>query len=408
MKVLRVNTTIGQGGAAHSTVNINQAVKKNGVESWMLTARGGADISNQIVSLNETKFRRYCNILVYRILGKDGFFNQNLWQNALKDLDSFDLVHIHNAHGYYMSTSILKKLLKKPCVWTLHDYRLITGGTAFPTSHHKKKSLLEKLFPFVNFGYPSEWIDRSSKRRKKFLQLVLNYNPSLVAVSQTMSRNLYSYGLPEKKNIHVIPHGLFENTLPPDAEDRLKAREKLDWPIDKHIFLFVSAQIDNPVKGFTYFKEALNNLPERDNWIAFVIGNNYENIINKVDFESLKIHFLGRVEQEKMKYYYRACDTYVSSSLDETFGRTVVEAGAEGAEIICTNLSIFHEVTEGRALFFEPANIPDLSDKLLKVLNNPLASRKRWQYAMQTRKIFSRKNMTEKYISLYQHLITTK
>lgn len=408
MKVLRINTAIDQGGAAHSAVNINQAVKKFGIESWMLTARGCDDISNQIVSLNESKLRRYCNILTYRILGKEGFFNQKLWRRTLRDLDSFDLVHLHNTHGYYMPTNILMKLLKKPCVWTLHDYRLITGGTAFPTSQHKKKSLIEKLLSFVNFGYPSEWVDRSTKRRKKFSQFVQDYNPSLVAVSQTMRRNLYSYGLPEEQTIHVIPHGLFENTLPPDAEDRLKAREELDWPTDKHIYLFVSAQIDNPVKGFTYFYEALNNLPERDSWIAYVIGNNYKNIINKVESENLNIQFLGRVEQEKMNCYYRACDTYVSSSLDETFGRTVVEAGAEGAEIICTDLSIFHEVTEGRALFFEPANIPDLSDKLWKVLKDPLTSRKRWQYATQTRQRFSRKNMTEKYLSLYQNLITTK
>lgn len=388
-------------------MNIHEAVNSRGVDGRFYSIRGKTDSDEQVFSLGEGLLRRYGNVLAYRLLGIEGFFNNKLWQEALNDLNEYDLVHLHNAHGYYLPLEVLTKLLKKPCVWTLHDYRLVTGGAAFPMPSYVKSSVTEKLLSFANFDYPGEWIDRSVKRKERYLRLVENYEPALVAVSQTMRKNLYEYGLPEEQTIHVIPHGLFEHTSPPDAVDRLKAREELGWPGDRHTFLFVSARIDNPVKGFSYFSEALNKLPDKDNCTAYVIGSSYEHIEKRVASMDLDIHFLGRVEQENMMRYYRACDTYVSSSLDETFGRTVVEAGAEGAEIICSDLPIFREVTEGRARFFEPANPSELCDKLRKVIKEPLTADERRQYAEETREQFSRQKMAEQYLTLYQNLTGT-
>lgn len=404
LKVLRIHTSNSQGGAGHSAMNINKAVNRKDVDSWFYSIRGFTDLNKKVISLNEGTLRRYSNVLAYRIFGKEGFFNKKIWLEALKDLDDFDLVHLHNTHGYYLPFAILEKLLEKPCVWTLHDYRLVTGGEASPLPPYKNKSLAEHLLPFANFNYPAEWINRSGKRRKKLMQLIEDYDPSLVAVSQTMKNKLHDRGLSDK-NIHVIPHGLFDEVTPLSSTERHNARRKMNWPIEKHIILFVSAQIDNPVKAFSHFIEALKELPEGEKWTAYIIGSNYQSYENKVNALNLNVHFLGKVNQNEMSNYYKACDTYVSTSLDETFGRTVLEAGAEGAEIICSDLPIFREMAKDTATYFEPANTTQLAKKLRNVIKNPLTSSKRYENAEKIRKRFSRERMAEDYIRLYKNKI---
>ncbi len=401
MKVLRINTAIDQGGAAHSAVNINQAVKELGVESWMLTARGYNDISNQIMSLNESKLRRYCNILTYRILGKEGFFNQKLWRRTLKDLDSFDLVHIHNTHGYYLPFNVLEKLLLKPCVWTLHDYWVVTGGPGFFVQQ-KNKSILEKIFFFSNLRYPKEWIDRKRKRRKKISELIKKYNPAFVAITNDMAVRLRDNGL-KSDNVNIIPHGLFESDTPPDPSIRNEIKNQLGWPTNKKVLLFISSQVDNPIKGFDVFINALTKI-NSNNWIAYVVGGNYKNSAHVANKKGLKIRFVGKVEEGKMEKYYQGCDIYVASTFDETYGRTVVEALANGCQVICSDIPVLREVTNNKALFFEVGSSDKLADIINHTIENPQSEKKLFDLALNARKRFSKNRMGKNYLKLYKQI----
>lgn len=405
MRILRINTTYNQGGAALSAVNIQKSVADLDVDTWMLSARGSQNIEKHQLSLDESKLRLGINALSYRLLGIEGFANHGLWRRILSNIDNFDLVHLHNVHGYYMPLDVLRKLLSMPCVWTLHDFWLVTGGPGFPRSPLEQRSKYEHSFPFTNFRYPAEWIDRSVKRRLRSLHLIEEFNPSLVAITQAMADRLISMGL-SASNLSIIPHGLFGSDPPPNAAKRIEAREKRGWPIDKHIFLFCAAKVDNPSKACAVFLNALNTLKGLDSWVAYIVGEKSGAARRRVDELGLNVQFEGGVSGHEMREIFCACDTYVTTTLDETFGRTVVEALAEGTFVVCTDLPVLREVTGGNAYYFPPGDFEVLGMKLKQLLTEGAIYMP--DIAKKIRKRFSRDLMAQKYIELYRAEIKRK
>ena len=406
MKVLRINTSSSQGGAALSAINIQGAVTELDVDSRMLSGSNEECLDGKILSLGVSRQRFYLNVLLYRLFGIEGAANSLLWKPILDDLDRYDLIHLHNIHGYYMPMDVLRLLLNRPCVWTLHDFWLVTGGIGFPLSGHENRSVSELLLPFANFRYPAEWIDRSKRRREKLFELIRECRPSFVAVSHAMADRLINMGL-DSDDLTIISHGFYEDAVAPEYDDRKLIREQMGWPMGKKVLLFVSAQVDNPVKGCSVFLEALKELPDQNSWVAYIAGNKYE--ISRRNSSALgsNVKFLGKIPGSEIQKYFRACDIYVTPTYDETFGRTVVEALAEGAGVVCSDLPVLREVSMGCADFFPPGGVEALRISLLRSMKM-VNSKERLDVAKKIRKKFSKNQMAEKYVELYENVTGRK
>jgi glycosyltransferase involved in cell wall biosynthesis len=404
MKVLHVNTSATEGGTGKAAFNINAALNDGGNDSWLLTARGVADASSKVLSLNESPLRLKCNVLAYRLLGQEGFFNQKLWSNWLSELEKFDVVHLHNVHGYYMPFEILDSLLSKPCVWTLHDYWLAIGGPASPIDRTSKKSLCNRLSQFSNFDYPAEWVDRSSDRKKRLQRLIDIKKPSIVVPTFTSSAILGNLGF-RSSRVTVIPHGLFGARQSPNKCDRESVRCEMGWPSDKHIFLFASANVDNGDKGFDILLQSLDALVSDSGWVVYVAGGHSTLSQRKVARHGkLDIRFLGEQSKSNMRRCFSACDTYVSPTLSESFGMTVVEALAEGAQVVCSDLDVLREVTLGHACFFEVGSAAALAIELRKQLSSDTSSIPKTAVD-EIRSTYSYSAMAKAYTNVYEQLV---
>ena len=64
---------------------------------------------------------------------------------------------------------------------------------------------------------------------------------------------------------------------------------------------------------------------------------------------------------EEVQWAYRHCSALVAASHDEGFGLPLVEAAHFGLPIICSDIPIFHEVTEEHATFFREGDAADLA-----------------------------------------------
>ncbi|HJZ12216.1 MAG TPA: glycosyltransferase, partial [Acidobacteriota bacterium] len=158
-------------------------------------------------------------------------------------------------------------------------------------------------------------------------------------------------------------------------------------------------------KGFQEFLEALAKLRDIPMKVL-VFGTKTVKIptIENVDFRFLdRIHSL-----ELLRLIYSASDTFVISSLHESFGQTALEAMACGTPItgFCTG-GIPDMVRPGvTGLLADAGSAEDLAQKIRWMANHP---NERTQMALNARQIveqeFSLDVQARNYIELYESLI---
>jgi len=399
MKILHINTAYSRGGAALFARQLHNGLNHRGIDSTFLNAREPADIDKKLLSLEETKVRRIFNVLMYRFVGIEGLFNHKLWRKLEDDISDYDLIHLHNAHGYYLPSAVLEWILSKSCVWTLHDFSLLTGGPGYPRNPDTAKRL-EKYFPFFSAQYPREYFDRSNMRRQKNLKLVGELEPDLVVPSYTMASRISSMGFPQLPT-RVITHGLFNEGFT-EIENRADIRRRLGWSVKGYSILFVAAQVNHPLKGLKTLLKAVENMPRGSSWTLYIVGEGNKPETRLDNNENIK--YLGSIERRLVRECFRACDLYVNPTHDETFGLTTVEAIAEGVQVVCSDLPILREVTLGHAKYFRAGDSATLAKLIIADMNNNLSHHSRL-ISDEIRQNYSSEKMLDQYIKLYDDVI---
>ena len=104
---------------------------------------------------------------------------------------------------------------------------------------------------------------------------------------------------------------------------------------------------------------------------------NQKNIIKKITDEIISndaseyVVLLGAVEKQKLLELYTKCELLFYTSPCESAGYTLVEAMSCGSSILCSNMTAAPETCEKAALYFDPFNIVDMTDKLGYLLDRP-------------------------------------
>ncbi len=80
--------------------------------------------------------------------------------------------------------------------------------------------------------------------------------------------------------------------------------------------------------------------------------------------------FTGFVEDACLKWLYQNTRAYVFPSLSEGFGLPSLEAMAHGAPVVSSNATCLEEINGKAALYFDPLDIRDMSNKINQMLLN--------------------------------------
>jgi len=135
LRIVHINLTDSQGGAAIAARRLHLALRRAGHDSRMLVWRKYTD--DPFVEIFEKgAFRRGLSQVVGRKL--DEFGLQYLFHPASMRLPEHpwlreaDIVNLHLGHGGYLSTRALPRLSRRaPLVWTMHDLWAVSGHCAF-------------------------------------------------------------------------------------------------------------------------------------------------------------------------------------------------------------------------------------------------------------------------------------
>jgi putative colanic acid biosynthesis glycosyltransferase len=404
LKVLHINTAFGIGGAASAAASIHDAVSGlPGVSSEMVVGRVRGTLPPSVHAIGMTRAQFLLNVLAFRLLGIEGAANLRSWRKELARVSAAQVIHLHNAHGYYLPDSIFRQLFVRPLVWTLHDYWLGTGRRGFPKPAHVAPSRLERIFPSYGAGHPIEWIDRSAKRRSSLAALVNRQAPIIVVPTHDMAGRLAGLGL-ARDMIEVIPHGIFADGEYPDGIDRAGLRRRLELPLDQTIILFVAAHVDEPRKGWSILADAASMLPNPDRYTIVAIGDRFAGPAAMKGFS--RVIFTGPKPTWAMADYYRAADVFVSPSLDETFGLTIAEALGYGIDVICSDLDVYREVASEHAMYFQTGSARSLADTFARL--RPAVSEIASARMRTIRDRFSTRRMALAYGTLYDRARATQ
>lgn len=131
-------------------------------------------------------------------------------------------------------------------------------------------------------------------------------------------------------------------------------------------FILTVSKIE-PRKNLKRLIYAFNQL--KNNEVDLVIVGEY-GWGEKIKNENKKIKFLGYISDTQLYSLYSSCLFFVFPSIWEGFGYPLVEAMNFQIPIVCSNALPIKEIVKDTALFFNPFNINDITDKMKKMIKD--------------------------------------
>lgn len=319
-------------GVSTSVYNLREALKKLGHTVYIVT------VNDSIIKHEYDEKEK-----VLRIPGIPiGIYDYRLSEiypiSTVKAIKKWklDVIHSHTEFGVGIFARILAKKFKIPLVHTYHT--LYEDYTHYITHNH---------------------FDKLSKKIVKDLTKVYCVKTAKETIVPTEKiYKLFKEKYMITKNVSVIPSGIdierfFEENVEHDKVEQIK--EKYGITKDDFTIIFVGRLAQE--KNIEFLLNAQQKLIEKriNNIKLLIVGDgpdkeNYINITRKLNIFD-KVIFTGKIEQDKIQYYYQCADAFVTASNSETQGLTVIEAMAAGVVPICINDMAFIDMLPKKSLF---------------------------------------------------------
>jgi len=350
MKVLMINYTDYEGGAARVAYRLKESLKAKGHVVHMGVGRKTLD-DPDIIQCRWGKGN--LSLLYWRIIleieGCIGY--QYIFRPGIKRikklglLSGVDVVHIHNLHGGYINLDIVSQLASyKPIIWTFHDMWPLTGHCAHALDCERWKTSCIRC-PDLN-RYPAIRRDCASFlwRRKAENAKRLKGSGIIVSPSNWLDRLVAESFMRRIKHV-IIPNGVDTNIFRPRPKTLM--RKELDLPQDRFILCFAAeGGARNPWKGFNLLMDILRRLmKDRPIPYAVIIGNNDRKyLLEDLGFEG---KIIGKITKETiMAKYYAASDVYLMTSIVENCPLVIIEALACGLPVLAFNVGGITELID--------------------------------------------------------------
>lgn len=237
-----------------------------------------------------------------------------------------DLIHLHWVAGVMDYREAPLVFYGKPIVWTLHDMNPFTGGCHYALECTRYQ---ERCGACPQLG-SSQPLDISRQIWEEKHQAYQALDLHLVTPSSWLKECAGKSSLVGRFPCQVIPNGFPLEIFAPQSKKQ--ARTELKIPLDKKVILFGAAAVNYPRKGFPYLREALNHLPDGENYVLISFGS-----VPNIQHLALNIrarHFGAISEQSKLAKIYAAADVYVTPTLADNLPNTIAEAMGCGTPVV--------------------------------------------------------------------------
>ena len=320
MKVLHL-TTQSTGGSYEYAALLSTALAEQGVVSDVVckSSPPGSGVRlflNRVIRRASVSFSREPWHGTRRLLSPP----------AVEDLDGVDVVHLHTVADWFDVPSWLETLPREiGVVISLHDMWHFTGGCFL---YRGCNLYSETCSPCPILKSPFNWVLARDEHRRK-LQAYRNCRAQFVAISFWLAELAGRSPIVKASGgVRVIPPGIDTTVFNPQDKDR--CRKQLDLPQNAFVIITGGASLTDANKNVPWLLKQLSHLPDLRHVIVLAFG---EGSVPVPDH--LNVRFTGGIRDRRdLAQLFAAADVFVSASLMETYGLTLVEAMACGTPVV--------------------------------------------------------------------------
>ena len=296
----------------------------------------------------------------------------------IRNRKKYDILHVHQMQDISFLICLISKFFKLPLI-----VKVANSGKRF-----------DPLF----------FINHSKISRKFVLKTMINNIDYVISINKEIKKQLLELGF-KKSKILEIPNGVKTDVMPYGGKS-IKKFLKINK--DDYLISFVGTLTKKKNVG-----KLLNAFSVIDfenlNVSLLVVGDGpeRENLsqLSKDLCIDKKTHFLGYIENVNDVLY--ETDIFILPSLQEGLPNVILEAGAVGVFVICSNISGNNDIIDNKnGILFDLNSDKDLSDKIKYLLND---DKKRSEMALKLKKQvnnnYSIHKISEKYFDVYSNLI---
>ncbi len=409
MKILHINYSDINGGAAKAAKRIHDSILNYGLQSNFLVKEKFSNEKN-IIKLQSSPFNIFISRLQNyldrfilklhqsdnKIIHSPSFFS-NKYLKYINESDA-DIVNLHWIQGNTLSIKDVARI-NKPMVWTLHDMWAFCGAEHYTSDTRWTEGYKKNNRPHHESGFDINlWTwQRKKKNWKKPIQIVSPSNWLANCVSES--------DLMGNWPVDIIPYPIDHNFWSPI--DKKLSRKNLNLRNDVKLLLFgAMGGIQDPRKGFDLLISALKNIKGNiSNLEILIFGQSAPQ--KKMDF-GFPVKFLGNInDHSKLRALYSASDIFALPSRQDNLPLTCIEALSCGLPVIAFNSSGPPSMIEHKNFGYlsEPYDTIDFANGIKWILDN-LSKKQLNEAAINfSKKKFSPMKIAQQYFKVYQKVL---
>src|SRR5215211_6987646 len=319
MRALHLNTH-SSGGSYEYAILLSSALAEQGIESYVLTRDSEPQIGKAFLDRVIRK--------AYVSLSSEPWHGTRrlLSPPRRNEVQGFDVVHLHTVADWFNVPSWLETLPHGiGVVVTLHDMWHFTGGCFLYRGCNR---FSESCAPCPVLKTPLNRILAKDEQGRK-LQAYQKRRVQFVANSQWLA------DLADRSPVvgvcgrsRVIPPGIDTDVFKP--MDKAQCRAELDIPRDAFVIAAGAASLTDTNKNISWLLAQLAGLSELERLLVVLIGEGSVNLPG-----NLNVCLTGGVaDRGRRAMLLSAADLFVSASLMETYGLTLIEAMSCGIPVV--------------------------------------------------------------------------
>jgi glycosyltransferase involved in cell wall biosynthesis len=320
MRVLHLNTH-SSGGSHEYAVLLSTALAEQGIESQMLS-KDSQQLQSGKLFLDRIIRKVYVSLSTEPWHGTQRLLSPP----CPEELQGFDLVHLHTVADWFNVPSWLETLPSGiGVVITLHDMWHLTGGCFL---YRGCDRFAETCAPCPILKTPLNRVIAKDEQRRK-LRAYRSRRVQFVANSQWLADVADRSAIVRACGCsRVIPPGIDTEVFRP--QDKAQCRAELGIPADAFVIAAGGASLTDINKNIPWLLEQLAGLSELEHVLVVLAGEGTLEIPI-----GLNVRLTGGIADHVQRaMFYNAADVFVSASLMETYGLTLIEAMSCGIPVV--------------------------------------------------------------------------